>query len=213
MPEVLRRTFAAVAVAAALGVMAVAASPAIAQLAGADAEDAARIEAWIEGVETLSARFVQVAPDGAITEGDFYLRRPGLLRFQYDPPVPLLIVADGFSVHLYDRELDEATSWPILGTPLRPLLRKDLDLAGTYTQVLQRSPGVLRLTLVEPGAPDQGSLTLVFLEEPFQLAQWVVIDAVGLTTVVGLSELALGVPIDGRLFTFDDPRTREVDEP
>jgi len=209
MPNTLRRLFAA----AAMSVAASVSIPAWAQLASADVEDAARIEAWIESVETLSARFVQVAPDGAVSEGYFYLRRPGLMRFQYDPPVPMLIVADGFSVHLIDLELDEATSWPIIGTPLRPLLRKDIDFADNYLQVLLHSPGLLRLTLVELGELDQGSFTLVFQEEPFQLVQWVVIDAVGLTTVVGFSEMVLGAPIDGRLFTFDDPRHRQVEEP
>lgn len=183
-------------------------------LTAADLEDAARIEDWIESIETLTARFVQVAPGGEISEGDFYLRRPGLMRFEYDPPEPLLIVADGFSVHLYDQELDEATSWPIFTTPLRPLLRDELDLAGSYIRVVQRSPGQVRLTLVDPQAVDQGSLTLIFRESPFELAQWVVIDAVGLSTVVGLSELVLGGPIDGGKFTFDDPRTRDrSDEP
>lgn len=205
-------TFAAAALALLLAAVPAAAQPVA--LTAADLEDAARIEDWIESIETLTARFVQVAPGGEISEGDFYLRRPGLMRFEYDPPEPLLIVADGFSVHLYDQELDEATSWPIFTTPLRPLLRDELDLAGSYIRVVQRSPGQVRLTLVDPQAVDQGSLTLIFRESPFELAQWVVIDAVGLSTVVGLSELVLGGPIDGGKFTFDDPRTRDrSDEP
>ena len=205
-------TFAAAALALLLAAVPAAAQPVA--LTAADLEDAARIEDWIESIETLTARFVQVAPGGQISEGDFYLRRPGLMRFEYDPPEPLLIVADGFSVHLYDQELDEATSWPIFTTPLRPLLRDELDLAGSYIRVVQRSPGQVRLTLVDPDAVDQGSLTLIFRESPFELAQWVVIDAVGLSTVVGLSELVLGGPIDGGKFTFDDPRTRDrSDEP
>ncbi|MDA1133268.1 MAG: outer-membrane lipoprotein carrier protein LolA [Proteobacteria bacterium] len=208
MPDPRRlRACAGAALALLLATESAAAQPAA--LSAADAEDAARIEDWIERIDTLTARFVQVAPGGEISEGDFYLRRPGLMRFEYDPPVPLLIVADGFSVHLYDQELDEATSWPIFTTPLRPLLRNDLDFAGSYIRVVQRSPGQVRLTLVDPGAVDQGSLTLIFREAPFELAQWVVIDAVGLSTVVGLSELVVGGPIDGAKFTFDDPRTRD----
>ena len=184
-----------------------------AQSAPEDERAVTLIEEWIESIETLSSRFVQVAPDGSITRGDFYLRRPGLMRFQYDPPSPLLVVSDGFSLHLYDRELDEATSWPIFTTPLRPLLLEDIDIAGTYDFLIVRSPKILRITLIDPEDPDQGSLTLVFHEDPFELYQWVVIDSVGLTTVVVLSEVLLDSPLTGQLFTFDDPRTREENRP
>jgi outer membrane lipoprotein-sorting protein len=188
-------------------VLCAAALPSSAQEDG-DAADVARVEAWIEGVETLAARFVQVAPDGAITEGAFYLRRPGRLRFDYDPPTPLLIVADGFRISLYDEELDQANSWLIAATPLAPLLRRDLDLAGDFVSVVLRHPGLLRVTLIDRDKPDDGSLTLVFQESPFELQQWVVIDAAGQTTVVGLTELAVDIPLDPRLFRFDDPRMR-----
>ena len=98
-------------------------------------------------------------------------------------------------------------------TPLRPLLLEDIDIAGTYDFLIDRSPKILRITLIDPEDPDQGSLTLVFHEDPFELYQWVVIDSVGLTTVVVLSEVLLDPPLTGQLFTFDDPRTREENRP
>ena len=187
-----------------LVVLCVAGGPATAQEADQGAADLARAEAWIESVETLSARFVQLAPDGTLTEGDFYLRRPGRLRFDFDPPTPLLIVADGFRVSLYDEELDQSQSWLIHATPLAPLLREDLDLAGDFLSIAVRDRGLLRLTLISRDEPDGGSLTLVFQESPFQLTQWVVLDAAGLTTMIGLSDVVLGAPLDPRLFLLDD---------
>jgi outer membrane lipoprotein-sorting protein len=201
-----RRGALALALAAAL---AFASAPSRAELSDSDRADIARIEAWLQGVETLSARFVQVAPDGAIAEGDFYLRRPGRLRFDYDPPVPLLIVADGFSLTLYDRDLDQPTSWPVAATPLAPLVAKTVDLSGGYAQEVRRNGGVVRLTLVDPGRPDEGSFTLVFQDEPLQLLQWVVIDAAGLATVIGLSEVVENPPLELSLFRIERPEEEE----
>ena len=206
-----RRRALALALAAPLA-FAFASAPALAELSDADLADVARIEAWLQSAETLSARFVQVAPDGAIAEGDFYLRRPRRLRFEYDPPVPLLIVADGFRITLYDRDLDQTTSWPVAATPLAPLVAETVDLSGGYAQAVRRDGGIVRLTIVDPDRPREGSLTLVFQDEPLQLLQWVVIDAAGLTTVIGLSEVAENVPLEASLFRIERPAEEEPEE-
>ena len=172
-----------------------------------------KVEFWINSIVTLSARFIQVAQDGNIDQGNLYLRRPGLMHFQYDPPSQMLIVTDGFSLHVYDKELDEATSWPIAATPLRPLLLNNVRISKDYTYKFIHSEKLLQLTLIDPVNPDQGSLTLIFREEPFELYQWVVIDSIGLSTVIELTNLSINSPIPQNLFTFDDPRTRPVDSP
>ncbi|MDP7602638.1 MAG: outer membrane lipoprotein carrier protein LolA, partial [Alphaproteobacteria bacterium] len=64
-----------------------------------------RVERYLNGTVTLQARFSQIAPDGEVSEGTFYLRRPGRLRFEYDPPNPVLVMADGVWLIYHDREL------------------------------------------------------------------------------------------------------------
>ena len=36
--------------------------------------------------------------------GYIYLRKPGRLRVEYDPPVPILLVADGGLLSYYDKD-------------------------------------------------------------------------------------------------------------
>ena len=55
-----------------------------------DRADLARIETYLDSLRTLKAHFFQVAPNGAISQGTAWLDRPGRMRFQYDPPSPLL---------------------------------------------------------------------------------------------------------------------------
>src|SRR5690242_10455420 len=50
---------------------------------------AARVSAYLSSLQTLVGQFVQVGPDGTKTKGDFYIQKPGKVRFEYDPPVPI----------------------------------------------------------------------------------------------------------------------------
>ena len=106
-----RRTLLLMLPAAAL--LAAAAPPAPAPLTPQDRDDLARIEAYLNGMRTLKARFLQEAPDGATSEGLAWMQRPGRMRFQYDPPSPLLLVAGHGLFVYYDRELRQTTNIPL----------------------------------------------------------------------------------------------------
>jgi outer membrane lipoprotein-sorting protein len=175
--------------------------------APADRAALARIEAYLNGLRTLKARFLQVAQNGASAEGTAWIWRPGRMRFDYDPPEPLLLVASHGQFMLYDRELKQPTTVPVSQTPLAILLREEIRLSGDVTVTgLERSGGFLRVTLHRTAAPAEGRLTLVFQENPMELRQWVVVDAQGRETRVSLSQVETGVRIDPFIFEFNDPR-------
>jgi outer membrane lipoprotein-sorting protein len=78
-----------------------AATPPAKPLEGADLEDVKRVEAYLNGIRTLQSRFLQISNNGGAAEGALYLARPGRLRLDYDPPVPILLVTNGsFLVHI-----------------------------------------------------------------------------------------------------------------
>ncbi|MCC7275613.1 MAG: outer membrane lipoprotein carrier protein LolA [Alphaproteobacteria bacterium] len=167
--------------------------------------DMTRIESYLSGVRTLRARFVQVASNGAYAEGTFYLSRPGRLRFQYDPPTPLLIVADGSVVYSYDTGLKQTTQIPINLTPLWFLLRERIQFTGDVTVTrFERQGGVIRIALVQTKDPAAGSVELAFQAEPLALRQWSVTDAQGITTNIALTETRQDVALDRSLFVFDE---------
>ena len=87
-----------------------------------------RVNAYLSGVQTLVGDFVQVGPDGRRTEGQFYLQKPGRLRFEYDAPSPIELIADGTSVVVRDRKLATQDLYPLSQTPLRFLLADRIDL-------------------------------------------------------------------------------------
>jgi outer membrane lipoprotein-sorting protein len=173
----------------------------------ADAADLARIEAYLNSIHTLKAHFVQVAPNGSISEGTAWLDRPGRMRFQYNPPSPLLLVAGHGQVVFHDASLDQTTTIPLGATPLGILLAEHISLRGAVRVVdLRRLPGEIAVTLVRSARPADGSLTLVFTETPLALQQWTVVDAQGQSTTVTLTNIELGGSFDQSLFQFVDPR-------
>ena len=177
--------------------------------AGADADpveaDLARIVDHLNGIRSLKARFVQVAPDGGVSEGEMFMRRPGRLRFAYDPPMPLLMVADGLWLVLWDKELDQIDRVPLASTPLGFLVRDEVSFGDPIVvRSLERQPGLLSLTVFDKRREDEGELTLVFTEAPFSLRQWLVTDAQRLQTRVSLFGVETNIPLDGRLFVFTD---------
>ena len=183
-----------------------AALPAQAELSEQDLANSARVEAYFNAITTLSAQFSQIAPDGQVAEGDFYLRRPGRLRFEYAPPVPLLIVADGFRLVLYDYELGQVNAWPVAATPLGPLVARTVDFINSgHAQAVETEPGILRLTLVDPDRPDDGWITLVFRDDPLELRHWEVTDPQGWVTVVVLTGMRIDPDLEPELFVFKDP--------
>jgi outer membrane lipoprotein-sorting protein len=189
-------------------------APAAAQqprpLSDRDRADIARAEAWLNRLTSLKARFVQIAQNGASAEGTGWIVRPGRMRFEYDPPEPLLLVASYGQFFYFDRQLKQATTLPIGATPLGILLRDDLRLSGDVTvSRVERSGGLLRITLFRTGRPAEGSLTLVFDQDPIELKQWAVVDAQGQETRVSLFQTQFGGRFPSMLFDFNDPRFRE----
>lgn len=172
-----------------------------------DQADLGRIQAYLNGVRTLHARFLQVAPDQRTSEGQAWLERPGRMRFQYDPPAPFLLVAGNGLLVFHDSELKQTSNIPLGSTPLGILLADQITLSGGVTvTAFRRLPGQLQVSLIRTATPQEGTLTLIFADQPLALRQWVVTDAQGRQTSVTLYEVQVGGRFDPKLFEFVDPR-------
>jgi outer membrane lipoprotein-sorting protein len=172
-----------------------------------DKADIARIEAYLDTLRALKAHFLQVAPNGALSQGTAWLDRPGRMRFQYDPPSPLLLVAGHGLVVFHDKSLHQTSNIPLSQTPLGILLADNVRLTGDVTVTgMQRLPGQIQVSLVRTASPGDGTLTLIFADNPLTLRQWTVLDAQRQETRVTLYNVETGGRFDPKLFEFVDPR-------
>ena len=149
----------------------------------------------------LQGEFVQVGPRGHISQGVFYMSKPGKLRFEYAPPNPFLVVADGTWVIINNRKKNKAEHYPLSATPLRLVLADNVDLLKEAKIIhVQNDKETLTLTMEDKEQLVAGQLTVVFEAETMSLKQWVIVDGQGLRTTISLKSLKNGVKADPKLF-------------
>lgn len=170
-----------------------------------DRETLAQLLDYLNRIDTLKSRFVQVSSNGAYAEGDLYLDRPGRMRFEYDPPHPALLIANGVTLLYYDRELQQATFLPLWETPLWFLIREEIDLEkGVELQSIERRAATIRVTLQLSAEGGEGQVTLVFGDRPVSLHSWEIQDAQGISTQVALVNPDFGAKVERSLFEHGD---------
>ena len=205
MTRMKRRTLFAAAAWFAAGLHSLPAHAALA-LTDRDRADIARIEAYLSSLRTLKARFLQVAPNGGISEGVVWLERPGKMRFQYDPPSPFLLVANYGLVVFNDRKLQQTSNIPLSQTPLGIILAEQVKLSGDVEVVgLRRLPDEIELTLRRTASPSDGNITLYFSSQKLALQRWTVVDQQRQETSVRLFNVELGGKFDPVLFKVTAP--------
>jgi len=170
------------------------------------------VEAYINSIRTLQARFVQSNPNGSNVQGTLYVSRPGKMRFQYDPPSQLKIVADGRQVTMWDPANKDFGQWPIGWTAASFLVMQPFRLSGDITVVAnQRTPdGLLALTLVQTRKPQEGKVIVRLSENPMQLRGWSIIDNRGNKVDVALTNLQTGLQLADSLFKYDGPDAGQI---
>jgi outer membrane lipoprotein-sorting protein len=166
--------------------------------------DLMRVQKHLNSSKTFKARFLQVSSNGEYAEGQIFLQRPGRLRLIYDDPNPLLVVADGKHISFIDRNIDTATTLYLSMTPADLMLRESIGFFGNDVIVtsVNRTPGVIRIGLINTAEPDAGSIELVFSDRPMELRKWTVTDAQGIKTTVSLLGPTFDVPLNPNLFKY-----------
>jgi outer membrane lipoprotein-sorting protein len=178
-------------------------------LSATDKADVARIEGYLNSLSTVKASFQQFTNSEGLAFGRIYLRRPGRLRVEYDPPSEILLVADGTLLSYYDSELNHIEQVPLRLSPMWFLLRNNVKLGGdvTVTQ-FKRNSGNILIGLVQSDEPDAGSVQLEFGDKPLELRQWTITDSAGTQVRVGLYDAQFGVQLANELFATPRKKPR-----
>ena len=167
-----------------------------------------RVNNYLSSMQVLSGKFVQVAPDGRRTQGEFYISKPGRVRFEYDDPSPIELIADGQSVVVRDRNLATQDVYPLSQTPLRFLLADHVDLMKDTSLVAVYADDVFITVVVEEKNTLVGTsrLMIMFSAKDMQLKQWTVTDPQGYDTTVAVYNLNTTKRPDPNMFKIDYTR-------
>ncbi|MDO8978899.1 MAG: outer membrane lipoprotein carrier protein LolA [Afipia sp.] len=166
---------------------------------------AGKVSAYMSTLQNVSGNFVQVGPDGKRTTGDFYIQKPGKIRFEYDDPSPIALVADGSSVIVRDRRLATQDVYPLSQTPLRYLLSDRIDLMRDTNVVGVASDDMFISVTIEEKQPLVGTSRLMLMigAKDNQLKQWTVTDPQGYDTTVAVYNLDTTKKLDPGMFRID----------
>ena len=168
--------------------------------------------AALRAISTLQADFIQTDRNGQRLAGVLTMQRPGKIRFQYQPGVPLLIVSDGSALTMIDYEVRQVQRWPIRNSPLGALLDPNKDVARYATLNPTGHPDVVSMDVHDPRHPEYGSITMIMLKKAgapggLELNSWIALDSQNRRTTVRLSNHRYGVALPANTFRWNDPRT------
>jgi outer membrane lipoprotein-sorting protein len=165
------------------------------------AADLDKLSAYLNAIQTLKSNFIQLSPEGDLAQGEFNLSRPGRLRFAYNPPSPIQIVATGGNIYVKNSRLNTVDQTSLSDTPLDILLNKDVDLRhNTAVTGVEEQPGALVVHARANTTNSQSNITLVFSYPAIELRQWMVKDNQGGVTTVALSGVQTGIALPEALF-------------
>ncbi|MCY4151876.1 MAG: outer membrane lipoprotein carrier protein LolA [Aestuariivita sp.] len=161
-----------------------------------------QLSRYLDELRSVQARFSQVNSDNSVSGGTLYLRRPGGLRLEYDPPENVVVVAGKRAIVIADPKSNAPPqTFPSRRTPLSVLLSDSIDLPGSDLIIdLSYEETVTALTVADPRQPRDGSIQLAFTDDPVSLSGWTLTDASGSKTSILLEELQTVENLPNALF-------------
>ncbi|CZT33372.1 outer membrane lipoprotein carrier protein LolA [Rhizobium sp. 9140] len=192
-----RRTFVAgVAVFGVLATIGLPLDPASAQSTGT----AQKIADHFASVKTMSGEFVQFGPRGEQTGGKFFISRPGRIRFNYEAPSPMRVIADGKSVVIGNQKLKTWDLYPLSKTPLNLLLSNSIDLSGKTVRDVKEETDLITIVLGDRSIFGDSTITMMFDPKTYDLRQWTITDPQKKDTSVMIFNVKTGMPMDDAVF-------------
>lgn len=187
------------------------ATPALITSAAAQQLSLAQVSGYLNQLTTAQGGFTQINTDGTLSTGTIYIKRPGRVRFEYNPPDNSLMIAGGGQVAIFDPRSNVAPDrYPLNQTPLNIILERNVDLGRRRMVTGHTSDGTTTtITAQDPDNPQYGNIQLVFTANPIELRQWVITDDTGGQTTVILNDVVPGAAIgDGQFNIVSEMRRR-----
>ena len=169
---------------------------------------AQKIADHFASVKTMAGEFVQFGPRGEQTGGKFYISRPGKIRFNYEAPSPMRVIADGKVVVIGNQKLKTWDLYPLSKTPLKLLLSDTIDLSSKMVRDVREEPDLITIVLGDRSIFGDATITMMFDPKTYDLRQWTISDAQKKDTSVMIFNVQTGIPMDDAVFKvpYDDIR-------
>jgi outer membrane lipoprotein-sorting protein len=164
-----------------------------------------RVSQFFNDLKVLRGNFAQTNPDGKRMRGRFVLKQPGRFRFDYGFGSKLVIVSDGKTLAIQDKDVSSDDRLELDRTAFRILMRGDVDLLRDANILeVQEVDDLIIVTIADKSPDAPGKIRLFIGKKPsLELREWVTTDAQGTDTRVEVSEMSRPTDIDDALFKIE----------
>ncbi|WP_019222910.1 outer-membrane lipoprotein carrier protein LolA [Bartonella rattaustraliani] len=149
-------------------------------------------------IKTMTGDFIQFSPQGKMSQGTFYLERPGKIRFIYKK-IPLQIITDGQFIGINNRALNTWNFSQLFRTPMKFLLDNKIDVSSGRLFAFREDPGAVTIVLRDRSI-GAGQIRMVFDSKSYALRQWTIVDQQNLETTVQIMNVRTGVRFTDGMF-------------
>ena len=169
----------------------------------------ADISAYVNDIKNAQSNFTQINSNGSQTTGQIFIKRPGKMRFEYDPPNKALVLASSGRLSVHDgRSNTKPKIYPLKKTPINIILERKVDFAKDDFVIAHEAKGAFtHVTLRDPKRPELGQAELIFSNSPVALRQWIITDRSNRRTTLLLDDLQKKSNLPNRLFRIEIPST------
>ena len=156
------------------------------------------VKDYLGDIKTLQARFSQTDYMGEIMTGDLFLKKPGKIRFSYDPPNYLQIVSKQQAVLIFDPKNNGTgpLTYPLSYTPLGFLIKNDLSSLISENDESFELNDLIFLKIRNP----QYQLSIEFNKNPISITGWEFKNQMGEIIRITLNDIRKNNYISDEIF-------------
>ena len=156
------------------------------------------IKDYLGEIRTLEAKFSQTNHMGDVMTGALYIKKPGKIRFSYDPPHQLQIVSKQQAILIFDfkNRSSGPLTYPLAYTPLGYLIRNDLGALINENDESIELDDMIFLKVQNP----QYQLRIDFNKNPMSIIGWEFQNQMGEIVRIILDDLRKNKYISDEIF-------------
>lgn len=162
------------------------------------------IQDYLNGIKTLSAKFVQKSQNGS-SEGKFYLSRPGKMRIEYIGSPKVLIIVNDAILTYQDLELEETSNLSTNTTPASFLTRPNISFWAKDVEVtaVKKTEDFITVSVVKKNRREAGEFSITFKTTPnLEFYKMEVKNDLDQKTSVTLRDVAFDEEVSDNLFVI-----------
>ena len=147
-----------------------------------DRKELLQIEGYLNSLKQISAKFTQVDENENMQRGDFFLSRPGKLKWEYKDPKKITILFKENKIFYHDKDLDQRSEYQAVDSLIYFLITPKIDFSSPsseyYVQSFSKTKKYTELEVKKKNQSKDETLIIRFSNDPIKLISVSIKDSI-----------------------------------